>query len=183
MKYVRTNIVAAFSKMSSKLAQKLSNKGYRDAYMDEQVRTWVARQIRALREQRGWSQIELARRCDKPQSVISRLEDPDYGKLSLQTLFDLRAAFDVGLEVRFIEYQTAFLHTRDVGKSAMEVASFDVVQSRPDTREIHTFVSRAMMDFPAVESHPAASNTVMRSYHGARTSPLSPRPKFEVRLH
>jgi len=35
-------------------------------------------------------------------SVVSRFEDPSYGKLSLQTLLDLSEAFDVGLSVRFV---------------------------------------------------------------------------------
>jgi len=147
--------------LSEKLIGKLSKKEYRDAYMDEQVRTWIARQIRVLREQRGWSQTEFARRCGKPQSVISRLEDPDYGKISLQTLLDLRAAFDVGLEVGFVDYGTAIKRCRDLGRGAMEVASFDVNQLTLDAERPHTMLAFVHIDegYPTEEEHRIAAGS------------------------
>lgn len=36
------------------------------------------------------------------QHVISRLEDPSYGRLSLNTLLQLSLAFDTGLQVQFV---------------------------------------------------------------------------------
>jgi hypothetical protein len=39
-----------------------------------------------------------------PQNAISRLESPDYGKLTLTTLRRLAMAFDVGLIVRFVPF-------------------------------------------------------------------------------
>jgi transcriptional regulator with XRE-family HTH domain len=113
------------STWSRKLVEKLSNRDYRLTYVAEHVKTWIARQIRTLREERGWSQEELGQRSGKTQSVISRLEDPDYGRLTIQTLLDLSAAFDVALEVRFVDFPGFLRRSRDLSTDAMKVASFN----------------------------------------------------------
>jgi transcriptional regulator with XRE-family HTH domain len=76
----------------------------RDAFVQAEVATALAHQIRALRIQRGWSQAELAQRLGTKQHAVSRLEDPSYGRCSLQTLFLLSKAFDVGLKVGFVSF-------------------------------------------------------------------------------
>lgn len=83
----------------------------RDAYVQAEVTTALSHQIRAIRQQRGWSQGELARRLGTTQAVVSRLENPDYGRLSLQTLFQLSKAFDTGLQVRFVSLVTMLKET------------------------------------------------------------------------
>lgn len=110
---------------TDKLISKLSKEDYRHSYVAEGVKTWIARQVRALREQRDWSQSDLSNKTNKPQSAISRIEDPDYGKMSLQTLFDLAKAFDVALIVKFIDYPTFLRETDDQKTGSMHVESFD----------------------------------------------------------
>ena len=81
--------------------QAFERKEYRDGYVASRVRTSIALQIRALREQRSLSQREFADRLGKPQSVISRLENTEYGRVSVQTLLDIAAALDIALVVKF----------------------------------------------------------------------------------
>lgn len=83
----------------------------RDAYVQAEVATALAHQIRAIRLQRGWSQAELARRMGTKQHVVSRLEDPSYGRHSLQTLMLLSRVFDTGLQVRFVSFVTMLQET------------------------------------------------------------------------
>jgi transcriptional regulator with XRE-family HTH domain len=93
--------------------------------MTEAIKTWIARQVRALREQRDWSQGDLARESGKKQSNISRIEDPDYGQLTLQTLFDLAAAFDLPLLVQFAEWPDWLNRMEDVSTEWLQRESFN----------------------------------------------------------
>lgn len=109
---------------SEKLVSKLSAPDYRHAYMVQGVKNWIARQVRTLREQRGWSQEDLGRATKKPQSAISRVEDPDYGKLTLQTLFDLAKAYDLPLLVQFVEWSDWLTRMDDASTEALQKESF-----------------------------------------------------------
>lgn len=86
------------------IAGSLSDKEYRDLFVIEEINTGIPFQIRAMRQARGWSQKELAAHAGMTQEGISRLENPDYGKLTLTTLKRLASAFDVGLAVRFVPF-------------------------------------------------------------------------------
>jgi hypothetical protein len=120
-----------FASLSRKLFEKLQRKGYRHAYVAEHARTGIAFQIRAMREQREWLQKKLSQEMHKPQSVVSRLEDPDYGKANIQTLLEVAAAFDVALLIQFVSFPEFLRRTRDVSPSALMVDSFDPKQLVP----------------------------------------------------
>lgn len=77
---------------------------YREAYMEAAIEQGVAWQIKINRKFRNMSQKELAAAIGTQQSAISRLEDPEYGAQSLETLLDVAKAFDCALLVKFISY-------------------------------------------------------------------------------
>jgi transcriptional regulator with XRE-family HTH domain len=80
------------------------DKEYRDSYIDGFVKGRIAIQIRALREKAGLSQKEFGDKIGKLQSVVSRLEDTDYGGVSVNTLLTIAKALDVALDVKFSDY-------------------------------------------------------------------------------
>jgi transcriptional regulator with XRE-family HTH domain len=116
------------SSWSEEFVRQLDEKELRRAYMEDQVRTRVAIQIKTLRDQaeRQWSQVELGRRAGKPQNVISRLENPDYGHLTLQTLFDMAGAFDLPLYVDFPEWEDWLERMREIDAKALQRRSFEL---------------------------------------------------------
>lgn len=107
------------------LWQSLESRVFRREYVSENVKTGVAMQIKAMRESRGWSQIDLAQRSGKAQSAIARLEDPDYGKFTIQTLLEMADAFDVWLEVEFIAFSKGVTKTEDRSATALNAVAFD----------------------------------------------------------
>jgi transcriptional regulator with XRE-family HTH domain len=168
--------VLAISNTWKKLLEKLGKPAYRRAYLAEHVRRGVAYQIRALRDQRHWNQGEFSDLLGKPQSVVSRLEDPSYGKVTLQTLLEVASAFDVALQVRFVSYSSFIQQTRNVSGAAMEVPSFkDDLALRPANVPGLIFgiksVSGQGNTRPIVAKSPAASES---SSSNVRTSFFPP---------
>lgn len=92
------------TEIRDRLREELADQEYRHAYAQEFLDMTLARQIRALRKSRGWSQKDLADRLGTKQSRVSEIEDEDYGSLSIAALKDLATAFDVYLNVRFASF-------------------------------------------------------------------------------
>src|SRR5665213_79996 len=92
------------------LLASLRNEDYRRAFVGERVRSSMALQIRALRDQRVMSQKQLGDAIGMAQTWVSKLENPDYGKMSVATLLRLAAAFDTDLEIKFRPFSKTIDH-------------------------------------------------------------------------
>jgi transcriptional regulator with XRE-family HTH domain len=125
---MRNGLMPVGSSWSEEFVRQIGELEMRHAYMADQVRTRIALQIRALRDQaeRRWSQAELGRRAGKPQNVISRIENPDYGQLTLQTLFDMAAAFDLPLYIDFPEWEDWLRDVKDFSTASLQRPSFSL---------------------------------------------------------
>lgn len=99
---------------------KFKNKSFRDGYLQTATRGGVAYQIQALREKFKLTQTAFAEKLGKRQSVVSRLENSEYGKVSVQTLLDVACALDVALLVRFVSYPEFLKRTKDMSISSLQ---------------------------------------------------------------
>ena len=106
------------------LIASLNDEEYRYALVDRHIAAMLPFQLRALREQRGWTQKQLGERCGKKQEWICKLESPQYARFTLQTLRTLARAFDVALEVKFVPFSNliGWMSTRRQGD--LRVPSF-----------------------------------------------------------
>ena len=110
----------------SEILENLKDREYREAFMEEGVYTLLAFQIRSLREQRAWSQKKLGRMSNMAQERVSILEDPNADtKPMLSTLLRLAAAFDIGLDVRFVPFSKVLDGSFNNTPIALQVASFE----------------------------------------------------------
>jgi transcriptional regulator with XRE-family HTH domain len=87
------------------LMERLSRgKSARVKFVESHLSKTLAYQLRATRDNLGWSQEKLAVQSGMTQHAISRIESPSYGKLTITTLKRLSTAMDVGLVVRLVPF-------------------------------------------------------------------------------
>ncbi|MBA3037245.1 MAG: helix-turn-helix transcriptional regulator [Desulfobacterium sp.] len=89
------------SDLINSLKQAFNDKEYRHGYVDEFLNASIATQIKVLREQREWSQKELADYAGMMQPRISVMENVNYSSWSIKILRKIAEAFDLTLCVSF----------------------------------------------------------------------------------
>lgn len=100
------------------------DKEYAHEYMEEIINTFIATQIKALREQREWTQAALAEKAEMLQPRIPILENVNNSSsLTLETLRKLARAFDLVLCVSFENFSRAFPITDRLAKEMLERTS------------------------------------------------------------
>ena len=107
------------------LATRLRDRDYREAFLSSTINSTIAYQIRDLRREHDLGQADLGNLTGMKQTAISRLENPDYGNLSVNTLKRIAKAFDVALMVRFIPYSELTRWRLTIGSKEMTPAAFD----------------------------------------------------------
>lgn len=100
--------------------RKFLSKAYRDGYLETNVREGIGYQIQALRSKFALSQAQFAEKTGKKQSTISRLENTEYGKVSVQTLIEIAQSLDIALIVRFADYPSFLMNAERCAWSDMQ---------------------------------------------------------------
>lgn len=135
--------------------ERFKTKDYRDSYMSGRVRGSIALQIRQLREDENLLQSAFAKKIGTWQSVISRLEDTEYGRVRVQTLIDIACAMEVALVVKFVSYDDFFAQLGDITPASLHAETF------PKTYKKHTAAIQA----------PVISSGLQLQIAGARDLP------------
>jgi len=147
------------------LLEPFLDRGYRDSYLEGYVKGSIAIQIRALREKLGLSQARFARKMGMTQSVISRLENAEYGSVTVSTLLKVAKENKVGLSIRFTDYLNV-VHA-DLSPSALKVD--DIVQSYNKCNvpiATSTAIPNSATIFILIRNNTPAANTGVRGNLG-----------------
>lgn len=107
------------------LINELKNKQYRDAFVSSHVDIGIPYQIRILRDQRSWTQRDLADRTGWKQAWIARIENPNCIGFSLKTLKTLASAFDVAVIVRFVPISNLVQWELEISPESLKAVTFD----------------------------------------------------------
>jgi transcriptional regulator with XRE-family HTH domain len=153
-----TTNLTRFEQIFARLAR---GKEHREAFVDSEIDIGLPFQIKAIREARDWTQKELAEKSGKHQSVISQLETPGYGSLTLSTLRKLAAAYDVGLMVRFVSFSELARRASHLSDADMKIPSFS------DDQTLTTTATTSRGEFIARTSTPARIFELDGTRHGA----------------
>lgn len=132
------------------------DKEYRHGYVDDFLNTSIATQIKVLREQRGWSQQELAKHAEMLQPRISVMENINYSSWSIKILRKIAEAFDLTLRVSFESFGTRVKDIEEFSRKALERASF--------------------LDDPYFKEEDAARETLLKLATGVFSKPIDSKP-------
>ena len=105
------------------LATEFADKEYAHAYLEELSNMAIAAQIQALREQRGWTQKQLAQYADMKQERICALEDVDYDAWTIKVLRRLAKAFDLTVKVSFEKFSSGILDASKISPETLKRTS------------------------------------------------------------
>jgi len=130
------------------------DKDFRDGFMQTIVRSRIAYQLRHIRESFGLSQSQLAKKIGTSQSVVSRLESTDYGRMTVQTLLDVASSLDIALSVRFVSYPE-FLNTdADLSEEALKTETIhQSVEAKAEKNDSSTYPSLLVRRANTYENH------------------------------
>lgn len=98
---------------------------YRYAYAEDFLNTYIATQIRVLRDQREMTQGQLAEAIGTKQSGISRLENVNYSNWKTETLKKIARAFGVRLRISFESFGSLLGEDATFSRDALKRAKFE----------------------------------------------------------
>lgn len=137
-----------------------ANKIFRDEFLEENIKTRLALQVRALREKAKLSRPELGELIGTTPSGISRIEDPNYGKFTIRTLLKLASAFDVALFISFVPYTKLIMELKDVSPDALAVSSYKEEKEVLEETSATAFIIEPPVGQLALENHQATDLAV-----------------------
>jgi len=133
------------------LREELKDREYSEVYAESFLDSFLATQIKVLREQNGWTQKILAERIGTKQGAISRIEDVNYSKWNVSTLKKLAREFRVRLKVSFETYGSLLAEVDDFSRPRLEREPREkdsILYSIPAPQVEHSVPSNLLMTCP-----------------------------------
>jgi transcriptional regulator with XRE-family HTH domain len=162
----------------STLKQEFLDKEYRHAYAEDFLNTKIATQIRVLREQRGWTQAELAKRIGTKQAGVARLENVNYSSWKIETLRKIARAFDLRFSGGWETFGSFLDELEQFSRKSLERPSFEEDAAFKESTTQETYgpqtqeVPRASALLSPVPPAPVSTGIFMLSYGQPHQGPL-----------
>lgn len=113
----------------------LKDHEFAHAYFDEFLNTYLATQIKTLRECRNLTQAELGELAGMAQERISLMENVNYSSWTVSTLRKLAKAFGLRLKVSFESFGTGLSEIRYFARKSLERKSLlEEIKEHEDAR-------------------------------------------------
>jgi len=113
------------SELLEQLRQDFADEDYRNSYSESFMNSYVAAQIKILRETYPLTQAELADKIGTQQPGVARLENVNYSAWKVETLRKIARALDVRLKITFEEFGTLIDDVEGFNREAILRAPFD----------------------------------------------------------
>jgi transcriptional regulator with XRE-family HTH domain len=113
------------NELTEKLREEFHDKETREVYAEDFLNTYIATQIKTLREQAGWTQAELAERAGMKQERISILEDVNYSSWTANVLKRIAKAFDMRLSIKIESFGSYLDEFENFNREALLRPSFE----------------------------------------------------------
>jgi transcriptional regulator with XRE-family HTH domain len=168
--------------------EEFRNQEYRESYADEFLNTYVANQIRVVREQRGMTQQQLAEAIGTQQAGISRIENVNYSGWNIRTLKKIARALSCRLHISFETYGSLLEAGANFRRESLLRPSFeDDPKFKTSGQVINTVMQRSenasLKELQsAVEYLLDAIVTQRRSNPAGLTLPIYEQPKVREKL-
>ncbi len=113
------------SELTEKFKEEFKDKETRHIYADDFLNTYIATQIKVLREEAGLTQAELAEKAGMKQERISVLEDVNYSSWTANVLKRLAKAFDMRLSIKIESFGSYLKEFESFNRDALVRPSFE----------------------------------------------------------
>ena len=117
------------------MKSKFDDADFRHAFVEANVKRGIAYQLRALRNAEQMNQTQFGELIGKPQSVICRLENPHYGKVTVQTLIEIANDLDVGLIVKFVTHDRVLKEVNQLSQEELAPVCYEKSKSQASRRQ------------------------------------------------
>jgi transcriptional regulator with XRE-family HTH domain len=113
------------NELSKNWIKEFQDKETRHIYAENFLNTYIATQLKVLREDREWTQQQLAEETGMKQERISVLEDVNYESWTINTLKRFARAFDLRLSIKFESFGSLLSDYDGFSREALKRPSFD----------------------------------------------------------
>ncbi|HZZ17419.1 MAG TPA: helix-turn-helix transcriptional regulator [Candidatus Sulfotelmatobacter sp.] len=111
------------SDLNDSLRSELRDPEYSEGYAESFLNSYVATQLKVIREQRQMKQSDLAKEMGTTQTAISRIENVNYTAWNIKTLKKAARALRVRLRVSFETYGSLPEEVETFGRETLQRAA------------------------------------------------------------